>query len=158
AAGKQRRFCAAALAVAMTTAAHAHAQDSQGVAAAETLFQQGRQLMAAGKYAEACPKLLESLRLDPGIGTTLYLAGGYEKNGQTASAWGRFREGADMARSAGQLDRERKARERAQKLEAQLVRLTVTVSPAAASLDGLEVTMDGGPIGKALWGTAVPVD
>jgi hypothetical protein len=125
--------------------------------AAEVLFNDAKQLVAQGKFAEACPKFAESQRLDAGIGTMLYLADCYEKNGQTASAWIEFREAASAAKVAGQADREKKARERAAALEPKISRLAVGVTPGA-EVAGLELRRDGEIIGKPLWGTAVPLD
>jgi len=133
----------------------ARADDAQATAAADLLFEQGRALMKEGGFAEACPKLAESLRLDPALGTQLYLADCYEKNGQSASAWALFREAAQKANRAGQADREAKAVERAQELEGKLVRLTIQVTDSQGSQ---RVTRDGEALGPPLWGTAVPVD
>src|SRR3954465_9465866 len=67
-------------------------------AAAEALFNQGRDLMTAGKFVEACPKFEASQQLDPGLGTMLNLAECYEKTGRTASAWAEYREAIPLAR------------------------------------------------------------
>jgi len=151
-----RRWLALCLtAMLATSAAEVRAQDAQASAAAEALFEQARKLMDAGKYRDACPKFAESQRLDPGIGTMLYLADCYEKNGQTASAWATFREAADAAKTAGQADREQKARARAATLEPKLAKLTIV---APANVAGLEVLRDGLPVGEPLWGAPVPVD
>lgn len=132
------------------------AQSAQDKAAADVLFQQGKKLMQEGKLNEACPKLAESLRLDTGIGTMLWLADCYERSGKTASAWGQFQEAAETA-SRTKDSREKVARERAQKLESRLVKLQIMV-PAAHEVPGLEIKRDGTVLGKPLWGTAVPVD
>jgi serine/threonine-protein kinase len=129
--------------------------DGPDPAAAQTLFYEARNLMKAGKFAEACPKLEESLRLDEGIGTRFNLADCEEHLGKTATAWAGFLEVAGKARVARQADRERVARERAAKLEPRLPKLVVDVEGAPP---GLEVKRDGVVVGQAQWGTAIPVD
>src|SRR5262249_4886181 len=89
-------------------------------AAAGGPFDEAKRLMASGNYAEACPKFLESSRLDPGVGVLLYLGDCYEKAGQTASAWAAFREATSAAHAAGQPAREQTARDRAAALEGKL--------------------------------------
>jgi serine/threonine-protein kinase len=126
-------------------------------AAAQTLFDEGRRLMAAGKLADACPKLAESQKLDPGVGTQFHLSDCYERLGQTASAWAGFLEVAAAAKSAGQNDREKVARDRAAALAPRLSKLTITAADGVP-MAGLEVKRDGAPIGRALWGTAINVD
>src|SRR5678816_498104 len=70
-------------------------------AGAQALFDQARELTRQGRFAEACPKLQESNRLDPGIGTQFHLADCYEQSGRIASAWAAFLEVASQARATG---------------------------------------------------------
>ena len=67
----------------------AHADDK---AAAESAFLRGRELLKAGKVAEACDSFARSEKLDPQMGTRYNLALCYEQEGRLASAWGLFRE------------------------------------------------------------------
>jgi hypothetical protein len=126
-------------------------------AAAQALFDQARELTRQGKFAEACPKLQESNRLDPGIGTQFHLADCYEQSGRVASAWAQFLDVASQARATGQLDREKAAATRAQKLEARLPRLLVNV-PEGSKTPGLEIRRNGQLVGSAQWGVPLPVD
>lgn len=146
----------AALATATATAAHAQNPDNK--VAAEALFDEARKLMNEGKPAQACAKFEQSQRLDPGIGTLLYLADCYEKAGRFASAWATFREGASQARAAGQADRASAGESRAAALEGRLSRLTVEVAPENAAVEGFTLRRGGNPIAKELWGVSVPVD
>lgn len=125
-------------------------------AAAEVLFQEARQLSKQGKDTEACPKYEESNRIDPSIGTQLYLADCYERIGKLASAWVLFKEAASQAQLAGQSAREKSATTRADDLEARLPKLLLRVT--AADTPGLELRQDGKPVRRALWGSALPVD
>ncbi len=152
-----RRACALLLvasAVLAPSSARAESPDERAVA--EVLFEQGRTLVEAGDFADACPKLAESQRIDPAIGTMLWLADCYASNGQTASAWAWFVDASSVA--AGRKDaREQVARKKASALEAKLSRVMVVVPPGA-SATGLEVQRDGITLGHAEWGLAVPLD
>ena len=146
----------AALAFAGLSPGEALAQQ-RDPAAAQALFDQARALIKQGHYAEACPKLVESNRLDPGIGTQFHLADCYEKSGQIATAWATFLDVASLARSTNQPDREKAATKRADQLEARLPRLTLNVAEASKA-PGLELHRDGVLLGSAQWGVPMPVD
>ncbi|HEY2516559.1 MAG TPA: hypothetical protein VGI39_37070 [Polyangiaceae bacterium] len=135
-------------------AAHAQAADP---AAAQALFEQGKQLVATQRYALACPKFEESQRLDPGIGTLFNYADCEEHLGKTATAWAAFLEVASEARTQGESARESAARARASAVAPKVAKLTIDPG-AAGTTPALEVVRDGTPIGRAQWATAVPVD
>jgi len=145
------------LLVAVTSAATASGDPAgERKATAETLFEEGRSLVEHGSYGEACPKFAESQRLEPGIGTMLWLADCLENDGQTASAWATFKEAASAAGTRRD-PREQVARTRADALRPKLSQLAVSVPPSSA-VEGLEVLRDGVPLGRAAWSLPLPVD
>jgi hypothetical protein len=113
--------------------------------------------MTAKKFAEACPKLAESQRLDPATGTLLNLAVCHEAEGRTATAWVEFNDALADARKEKRAERVKLAQDHVSKLEQRLTRLTVSVPPDAR-VPGLAVTRNGVAIPEAAWGTPVPVD
>jgi len=127
-------------------------------ATAEAYFDDALRAMKTGQYAEACAKLEASQRLDPAVGTLLYLGECYEKRGRTASAWVTFRDAEALARSAGQPQRAEMARVHAERLQAGLSRITVEISPEARATAGLQIRCGSVPIDPSLPGAAVPVD
>lgn len=155
-AARRRTLGALSAAVVVTTSAGAWAQTHDS-AAAEALFEEARGLAEAGRFAEACPKFAESQRLDPGVGTLLYLGACYERQGKTASAWAAFREARDGAVVQNRADRVKIASERIAALEPRLPRLRIDVPPAAA-VPGLVVLRDEIALGSASWGAFVPID
>jgi hypothetical protein len=124
-------------------------------AAARALFEEGKRLSAEGAYEKACPKFEESLKLEPGIGTRFNLAECWEHVGRTATAWAEYLGVAGAAKAAGQAERERVARQRAAALEPRLSRLTIEVKEVDSNL---EIRKDDAVVGRAAWGTAVPID
>ena len=114
---------------------------SNDKANAGTLFDDAQKLMFAGRFVEACPKLEESQKLDPGIGTMLYLADCLAKTGRTASAQAQFRLAQELATKQGD-KRAAVAGKRADKLEPLVLRLTIAI-PKDADVPGLEVRRDG---------------
>ena len=137
---------------ALPSRALAQAEDQAG---ARALFTDGKRLMKAGKYAEACPKLEAAQKLYSSAGILLNLGDCYEKIGRTASAWTRFGEAASVAARSNRPDDADEARRRQEALEPALVRLTIRVS---SPVPGLVVSRDGVTLDEAIWGTTLPVD
>ncbi len=154
----KRRTQGVALAAACCLLASASGARADGAdVTATALFDEGRKLMAQHKYGEACPKLAESQRLAPSGGTLINLAECYERGGQTASAWGAWKDVAARANAAGKADVERNAVARAAALEPSLAKLTVSVA-TDSDVPGLEVKRDGVALGHAEFGLQIPVD
>ena len=124
---------------------------------AESLFDEGRRLVTAGRFAEGCEKFATSERLDHAVGTLLNLADCYERAGRLASAWTTYRLAAASASEAAQPERENVAREREAELAARLPRMRLRVPPPART-PGLEVRLDGVRVEPAAWDVSVPVD
>lgn len=135
----------------------AAAQSAQDRTAAETLFEDGKRLMNDGKYSEACPKLEESNRIDPGAGTLTALALCHRGEGKTATAWSEFKEVISLARRDGRKDREQVAQENLNELEPKLSKITFTVDKSA-QVSGLEIRLDASVISPAMLGSPLPAD
>ncbi|MCL2447687.1 MAG: hypothetical protein FWD17_01935 [Polyangiaceae bacterium] len=135
------------------------AADARGSdpAAAQTLYDEGRRLLAEGRVDEACPKFEQSQRLDPGIGTKFHLADCLQRQGRTSTAWTLFQEVAAEAAERSQGGRARVARERAEALAPHVPKLAITPHDSA-TLPGFTIVRDGVQVGPSEWGTPVPVD
>ncbi len=146
-----------AVTLALGAAAHPAQAQSTSEKAAQKAFDDGMKLLEQNKIAEACPKLEESQRLDPAMGTQFRLAECWEKLGRTASAWTLFRQVVSEAQAAGRDDRATVSTARATALEPRLTRLSILVAPSAR-VPGLIVRRDGATVEEALWGRGIPVD
>jgi len=122
---------------------------------ADELFREGRALLDAKKLDEACPKLAESQRLEPGAGTLLALALCHEGQGKTATARKELEEAARLGRSVGRNDLADAAERRARAMEPQLSRLVVRMPEGSSDYD---VRCDGAPLDAEARGTPIAVD
>jgi hypothetical protein len=154
-----KRKAAAIVLLLLTTASEARAtdplEDFPDPAAKQNLVVEARALIGNSRYAEACPKLEESVRLVPDLETHIELANCNEQIGKLAAAWTAFVAVAAQAKAAGHTDREKAARKRASALEPRLPKLVINVPHAP---EGLEVRCDGVPIDTADLGAAIPLD
>jgi hypothetical protein len=136
----------------------AFAAGAEDVAAAEALFVEGRTLLERKDYAEACPKLEESYRLDPATGALYALALCHEGQGKLATAWVEFMGVASRANAEQYAEREQSARARAAAIEPRLSFMIVRVAEKTAQLPGLVISRNGGVLRPAAWETSMPLD
>jgi hypothetical protein len=140
--------------LALATAGRAQGDEES---AAGRLFQEGRALMVEGRFAEACPKLEESQRLEPTGGTQLNVAVCHERLGKIATAWVEFNDALVTARTEGRPEREKFAQGRLAALEPRLPWLLVRVAPEVDASD-LTIAIDGATIPAIAWGKEMPID
>src|SRR5579872_6764818 len=143
-------------ALALSATGHAQSAGAQ----AETLFREGKDLMARGQIAEACAAFDASQKLDPTIATLLNQAACREKNAQLATAWGLFLEAERQTRAATDAPTQQLhqvAATKAGKLEPRLSTLTITV-PDQNRVPGLQVLRGGELVDPGAWNRALPVD
>jgi len=143
-------------ALSLTHLAHAQVSAEQK-AAAEAVFEEGIRLIKQGNFAEACPKFEMSQRVEPAVGTMLYLAECYEKTNRSASSWAMFREAASLAETSGQTERMKTAQARAARLEPHLAWLTIDVAKDAL-VPGLQIRRNSALVSPELSGTPTPID
>jgi hypothetical protein len=125
-------------------------------AAADALFDEGKQLVKAGDLGRACEKFAASLQLLDQLGVRLNLADCHERQGQTATAWAEFREAASLAEKRHDR-RAAPARQRADALAPRLVKLQISVPPASRR-PGLVVRRDGAPVPSEAFDSPLPVN
>ena len=123
-------------------------------AAAEALFNQGKALFDDGKLVEACAKFDASQKLDPSVGTLLFLGDCNEKQGKRATALDAFSRAAALAAET-QDQRQKIADVRMAALNPQVSKLTVVVVDPAP---GLILRRNGVQVPEEAWGAAKPLD
>lgn len=114
--------------------------------------------MAQERWADACPKLEESQRLDPAGGTLLHLALCREHEGRIATAWALYEDALAQAKHDARKDRAKVAQERIDFLGPRLPRMRVRVAVANRRAEGFTLSRDELVVGEAQWGEALPVD
>jgi hypothetical protein len=142
------------LLLSLAPAAMADEHSARDKSLAQSLFDEGRRLMDAGRYDEACPRFADSQRLDPGGGTVLNLALCYESSGKLALAYTTYNDALSLAIAEHRSERETFARDRIAALAPRLPHLTVR----AAVVEGIDIRLDGAGLPSSAWGVSMPVD
>jgi hypothetical protein len=101
---------------------------------ARALFDKARTAIEKGDVNQACELFEQSQKLDPSIGTEFYLGDCYERQGKKRQAAERFRHVAELASQVGAAEHRTHAIERAQKVEANLLQLTLRGAPSDAQI------------------------
>jgi hypothetical protein len=113
----------------------ARAQTAAEAEQADRLFAEATTLAEHGDFATACPKLEQSQRLDPALGTQYNLALCYRHVGRLGSAWRNFRAVERLAHTAGKTGREQAAHKELDALRARVPHLVFIVNEPAASVE-----------------------
>lgn len=133
------------------------AAQSQNVDA-DSLFQQGRRLLQAGRLEEACASFERSQLLDATISTLINLAGCREKSGKIATAWRLFSEAARQTESSDNAQMRQLhsiASSRAARLAPRVSTITILV-PAYA--EDIEIVCDEEIVEKERWSKPIALD
>jgi len=139
---------------AMMTPVIAHAQPSENAVAAEALFDAGRADVEKGDFANACPKFLQSHKLDPAAGTLINLADCEEHVGHLAAAWLAWREAVERLPLGD--PRLPTVTQRRDAMEKRVPRLTIRLGRVESS--DFVVTKDEAALPKDLLDVPLPVD
>lgn len=132
---------------------------AQNGAVSEELFQRGVAALKSNDFAQACPALAESQKLDPRPGTLFTLADCEARWGKTASASSRFADYLSQtsalppALATKHAERRKLAEQKIAELKPLIPRLTLKPPPNTT-----EVLLDGVPLGLASLGIPLPVD
>ena len=124
-------------------------------AAAEALFQQGRELLERGELAAACAKFESSQASESSGGTLLNLADCRARQGKNATAWAHFVAAERLSELQGRSEQAAEARRRRTELEPGLSTLTVQVADAAP---GLQVKVNGRALDSGSLDSRLPMD
>jgi hypothetical protein len=122
---------------------------------AEALFQEGKRAMEKQDYAAGCPRLRDSMTLEPGGGVALLLAMCLEQQGKVASAWTAYRTALALAQRDRREDREEQARRSIAALEPRLSRVRWSIRRDGAPQ---EIRLDDQAVPPSAWGSLLPVD
>jgi hypothetical protein len=123
----------------------------------EVVYRSAVEDLKAGKYAEACPKFAEARRLKPDSTPALQgLAQCFDKWGQTASAWAKYRQLSVELKTGGDSGRAEAASARAEELGKTLS--TLQINPGGADTEGLVIRLDKEEVPRAMFGTKMNVD
>ncbi len=137
--------------VVLTVSTTARANDP---AAADALFQAGKQLVTEKKFAEACTKFDASYKLDPTLGTLLNLADCYEKAGRYATSWTTWGSAIERAQRDKD-DRLEYAKERRDALAPKLPKVVIRVY---GMLPGIDVYWDNFKMPPGAFGSDIPTE
>jgi hypothetical protein len=126
------------------------------IAAAQALFEEGRNLLDEGRIDEACQKLARSHRLDPAGGTLLNLALCHERQGRLATAWTEYTEGLALARRDRHDVRMTFAEEHLAALKGRLPRARFVMR--GKDPEDVTLQLDDVVVDRAVLGVAIPLD
>jgi hypothetical protein len=141
----RRWLILAGLAAGTLAPARASAQSADDSARAERLFTEAMGLIDKGQFSDACPRLEESQRLDPALGTEFNLAVCDEKIGKLAAAFRHQTAVLKLAHATGKKGREDAAREHLEALTPHVAHLVLATpqSDVVVKVDGEIVDRDG---------------
>jgi hypothetical protein len=123
---------------------------------AESLAKEAYALAEAGKWADACPKYAESLKLEQSYGVQYSLAECYEKTGKLGSALFHYRRVEEAPKAANKQALSLKAHDRIAAIEPQVSKVKV-VLPAGITPKDVVVKIDGNKIAPENF-SEMPID